>query len=447
MRINYYSPTFFHLAAFPGFLRRQWWSDAKIRRYQELHLRRLLLHAYENVPYYARTWRESGVSPGDFDRLEDLARFPLVDGLSIRRLPTEEITSRIHDVSTCRACKTSGSSGVALRLYFQRNDHFLLIKASIARAMMNNGLTIRDRLARFDPEQGADQFSGWYEKLGLWRRCVLSTQASVESWVDALIRFKPTAIAGMSVTLLDIADELTRRGRQLPVQRVFCSGMRLEDHHRRSLQEFFNAPVYDMYGSYESGMAAWECRDCGEYHVNSDLSIVEVLKPDGTKAAPGETGEVVVTNLHSPVVPFIRYRQGDMAVVSKNKPRCGRNLPLIAAFYGRQNDRIVRDDLSRISQYAISTPVVHTPGVREWQFEQEESRACTLRLVVDSRDFDPHREILETTLRNQLGTLPFQMQILDRIERSPHTKWKSIVSRAGDRPSIGIADSDLELNA
>jgi phenylacetate-CoA ligase len=59
-----------------------------------------------------------------------------------------------------------------------------------------------------------------------------------------------------------------------------------------------------------------------------------VDESDGTKrhARPGETGHVVVTDLHNYGAPFIRYETGDIAIASDDAPCvCGRGLARIRA--------------------------------------------------------------------------------------------------------------------
>jgi phenylacetate-CoA ligase len=63
---------------------------------------------------------------------------------------------------------------------------------------------------------------------------------------------------------------------------------------------------------------------------------LEVLK-DGQPAKPGETGEVVITDLNNYCLPFIRYRIGDLAVAVDPAVTCacGRGLPLVGKIEGR----------------------------------------------------------------------------------------------------------------
>ncbi|MDR1137993.1 MAG: hypothetical protein LBK91_06690, partial [Synergistaceae bacterium] len=51
----------------------------KIEEYQLKHLREELRHAYDNAPYYRRSFDAAGVSPSDLRSLADLENFPFID--------------------------------------------------------------------------------------------------------------------------------------------------------------------------------------------------------------------------------------------------------------------------------------------------------------------------------------------------------------------------------
>ena len=73
----------------------------------------------------------------------------------------------------------------------------------------------------------------------------------------------------------------------------------------------------DVYGANEVGVLAVECADCGYYHTAQRSAQVEVLREDGTPAAPGEIGHVVATPLASYAMPLLRYALGDLALVAE----------------------------------------------------------------------------------------------------------------------------------
>ena len=90
---------------------------------------------------------------------------------------------------------------------------------------------------------------------------------------------------------------------------VFVGGEMATPPMRRRIEQGFGAAVVDFYGSHEFNLIGWECAVTGDLHVCDDNVVVEVVR-DRRPGAVGETGDVVVTGLHTYAAPFIRYGLG-----------------------------------------------------------------------------------------------------------------------------------------
>jgi phenylacetate-CoA ligase len=88
-----------------------------------------------------------------------------------------------------------------------------------------------------------------------------------------------------------------------------------------------------------------ECESHNGMHTSMETMIVELIvrTSDGsTRAArPGESGEVVITDLHNLASPMIRYVNGDMAVAHEPTVcECGRSLLKIGPVEGRTTETL-----------------------------------------------------------------------------------------------------------
>lgn len=106
-------------------------------------------------------------------------------------------------------------------------------------------------------------------------------------------------------------------------------------------RELFGCGVFDEYSTEELTRVAAQCQ-AGTYHLFEDVAHVEILPTDGDRPlAPGQRGEVAGTYLHNFAMPFIRYRQGDLAVVSEECCACGRTFRGLRELGGRKLDQFV----------------------------------------------------------------------------------------------------------
>jgi phenylacetate-CoA ligase len=255
---------------------------------------------------------------------------------------------------------------------------------------------------------------------------------SPDVWLSEVSRWRPHAIMGY-VNVLRLFGEsvLQAGGAGISPRLVFTTSELLDEGSRSFLGSVFKAPVFNIYASAEAGCMAWECPRCGAMHISSDTVVFEVLK-DGHPVGAGEEGEVVVTNLHSYTMPFIRYRQGDLARMSARQPACGRNLPLLDAIEGRQDDCIVLPEGRRISYSPFYYCVQSTPGLRRWRIVQEDLH--TLRVELEpGPGFDPAaRAVIAANLRNVVGLdMAITVDVVASLTPEPGRKFRSVSSRVG----------------
>ena len=100
-------------------------------------------------------------------------------------------------------------------------------------------------------------------------------------------------------------------------------------------------------------LIASECERHQGLHLNIEHLFIEFLRPDGTQAAPGEEGTIVITDLINRGMPFIRYRIEDVGVPSDRRCTCGRGLPLMERVTGRVADYLKRRDGSLVAGVSL----------------------------------------------------------------------------------------------
>ena len=114
----------------------------------------------------------------------------------------------------------------------------------------------------------------------------------MKAWgVDIICSF-PAYLRHLAITA---RDELKIDPHSFGV-RALHSHIGIED--RTKIEALWNAPVYDMYGTNESGMMACECTHQTGMHIMEDAVILEIADPDtGEILPPGEKGTTSCTVL------------------------------------------------------------------------------------------------------------------------------------------------------
>ena len=411
-------------------LRNPWKTPEELRRIQSVKLRKLVHHAYANVPYYRRLFDSVSLKPEQVRELEDLRCLPLTSKKEMNEHPFSEITAEGMDLERCKISSTSGSSGIPLRVYLTPSDSTIM-NLGWARAFLSRGMKPWQRIGSFIGQKTVKRQKFWYERLGIWRKKEISNWDTPEVWIDTLREWKPQILMGYEMSLRILGEAvLAMKERDISPKIVFHSSGILEDNWRDFIESSLQTNIVDAYGSHEAGCIAWECGKCSAYHVSSDLVIVEILK-NGKPVAPGEEGQVVITNLHSYAMPFIRYLQGDVGRFSLQKPRCKRGFPLMDRVLGREDDFIYLKSGRKISPQPFYHCIDPVPGIRRWKLSQ-------IGLENIQVQIEPGIDFLGDTkdvIKDNLGKLvrdeaQIEVSVVETIPVDPSVKFRSVSSNA-----------------
>jgi len=114
---------------------------------------------------------------------------------------------------------------------------------------------------------------------------------------------------------------------------------------RESIEHALELVAVDIYGLSEivGPGVSFECVEGRDgSHVNEDHFLVEVVDPaTGDPLPDGALGELVFTTLTKEALPFLRYRTGDLASVTREPCACGRTLARMSRVVGRTDDMLV----------------------------------------------------------------------------------------------------------
>jgi phenylacetate-CoA ligase len=191
-------------------------------------------------------------------------------------------------------------------------------------------------------------------------------------------------LSGYPNMLARVSEALERNPLSPPSIRVALTGAEsLTPDLRRKIESRLGVPVRDQYGSNECNLMGWECAHGGPLHTSDDTVLVEVVGPDDVPVAPGETGEVVVTALHSFTMPLIRFRIGDVAVQGSAQCECGAPFATIRSVQGRMLDMFPLPDGRVIHPYYLSESLImdDPDWIENFQLTQERIDHISMRIV------------------------------------------------------------------
>ena len=433
----------------------QWLSTEELLARSEKKLKRLLKHTAENVPIYRELYQQRGLD--ELSTIEDLQQLPIFTKSDYRECKPEALCA-VNVPDTLRIQRaTSGSTGEPFQFSLDRRalpvifashlfydswhglqpfDRYVRILAPPAPpARLPSNASAAVKLRRKMTTQLQSLYESWtQEKISLWE---INAEGAESIW-RRIEAFHPKFVMGYTSSLAAIADELLRRNLKLsqPVEGVITIAETLSPNRKRLIEKYFNAPIINRYGLREFG--SWSAQSCREspdrFHINTELVVCEVLRSDGTPCADGETGRVVLTDLHNFARPFIRYDTGDLAMTIAESCSCGRGFPLLGRIEGRSLDCLRTPSGDEISPAILGHFLFvyhdHLEAVRHYQLIQETATRVNLLVVPEQGWDEERRKRLRSDLTHLLGEqMDVDVQVVSEIRPEKSGK-RPIIKKA-----------------
>lgn len=432
---------------FDYYLKTQWLSQEELGELQSQKLQALIQHAYQNVPYYREVFDRLHLKPDDIRKPADLQKLPLLGKQEIRQNP-DAMFARNADRTKMNVMATSGTTGSPLKVYVTSHN-----------AATERALNLRMRhWGGWHPNDKRATLSGYSvvpqgpQKLPLWRydlpehRLFLSpyhmTEQNMGEYIKKLRAFKPKIIESYPSYLSFLALHLERVGEFLPVEAVFTSSETLFPHQRQVIEERFQTRVFDWYGLTERAASAAQCELGDGYHVNAEKIIIEIVREDGTVAAPGEYGEIAGTNLEEYGMPLIRYRSGDMSAMRAEPCGCGRALPLIEQIQTRVDDIITTTD-GRLINPAPLAGLFRSETIQRGRIIQEETDRFIVQIVAGDGFSKAETTPIVDGVRRVVGAdARVSVEMVDDIPCKANGKYPFVVSKLRNKPRVDASESE-----
>jgi phenylacetate-CoA ligase len=412
-----------HLASLE---RSQWLSREELAHGETRALVELLSYAGKHVPYYREVFGKLRFDPRAVRSRADLAELPLLTREIVRERYAD-LVAPAHRGTNIRK-GTSGSTGKPLKFEY-----------SLASECWRQAVKVRGYgWAGYRP--GRKAFFYWAAvtaglpsvKIRLDR--VLKRETFFDSMkqdlaarqvaLAALRRTRPEIIVCYTQACAQFARWITDNGlRDWPDIPVICAAEAVLPADRAVLAKAFGPEIFETYGSRETMLMAAECENHTGMHVSEENLLLELVRHGETLGA-GETGDVVVTDLHNRGMPMIRYVNGDVATLAlRQRCACGRGLRLLERVDGRRADTML--DGAGNAVPGIVFHVLFSDArreiVRQFQAVQSQDGAVVLK-VVRGRDFAEEAfEHVTGRFAEYLRGLPFTIEFHDAI--APH--WRS----------------------
>ncbi len=445
-----------------SFLRSERWPEEELRAVQEQRFKALIDYAWEYIPFYRQRLREAGAEPGDIRGTQDLKALVPVTRQEVIDLHHEMVDRRY--VSAAYLADQSGrATGAPIPMALFKRDRLVRNTSSGStgaptvfyedgsRTAMNwaHELRLRSwfgivpgareaRMARIS----TDYMPGARDlrmRRRLWNQLILPGvnlgPEDYQTSYEKLKEFRPRVMWGFTSALAGLAEYI--REEKLdpePVrpELIITWAAPLYEHEERVLRDVLNCHVTNIYGAREVGHIAMRCPE-GNFHINEENLLVEEEEPSNGKES---AGELLVTTLDATIMPFLRYRMGDLGRLARKECTCGRSLLLLEELVGRTGEIFRTRDGRMISPNfwcrTFMNPALSGKIIR-FQVAYKKEDEIQIRIVTgEGYNEETERGFNEFLAENFSGQMNVYLTYVDEIRPQISGKYQMVVNEVND---------------
>jgi phenylacetate-CoA ligase len=197
------------------------------------------------------------------------------------------------------------------------------------------------------------------------------------------------------------------------------------------LEKQFGIPVVNEYGASELDLIAFQNPE-GEWQVNSETILVEILDENNQAVPNGTSGRIVITSLFNKAHPFIRYDIGDIGILDEKSTL---KKPILKKLIGRTNDVAILPSGKKspgLTFYYVTKSIIEDDGnVKEFLVIQSKIDVFEIEYVSDTEltlaQINKIEEAITLYLEPNLKFNFTRKNILERTNRGKLKQFTSLL--------------------
>jgi phenylacetate-CoA ligase len=430
------------LSCYKALRNHQWNNLEENKKIQRKKLYKLIKYADQNIPYYKKMIKEHNIQFSEDTIFKDIKKFPILTKDIIRNNFDELYKFRDN---TYYRNTSGGSTGEPVIFYQDRN----YLEWEIATKILFNewaGRKIGEPMVKLwgslrDVLSSGEGFKG-YLKQQLHGVIILPSYRMKEKDMYRYVRRIDNIKPGLILAYTNAIDELARFIKEnclsiYSPRAIMTSAGVLYPEVCARIEEVFQAPIFNRYGSREVGDIACNCEKNQGLHIIPDIHYIEILDEQDKEVKPGERGEIAVTLLTNYTMPLIRYKIGDRGILSEMECSCGRGLSNLKKLEGRVRSVFKNKQGDFIDGGVFIRLFYFRDNIKQFQVIQESVEHITVNLALNDKrlikvikkDFMEIEKTIKLIMGN--GTI-IKYNLVDVLDSSPSGKYRYVFSRVKD---------------
>jgi phenylacetate-CoA ligase len=425
------------LRMLPGQRRVPFLPAEQVAELRDRRVRETVRYAAGTVPYYRELFSREGIDAREIRSANDLRQLPLLDRGTVHAAPVR-FRSTSPSARDAMPLRTSGmSTGFPLDIHHDRASLLANIAYSERERVVEAGFCgrrVRYTAAelRYAPAT-VKKVRAFYDTAAFRpfrpRHHDVAIEAPIKTIVATLNRLRPDVIRGYGNYLELLFRIAEARGISLHRPKVVVyAGEGMTPEGRRFFEDELGVVAISRYNAVEAFKIGYFCERRTGFHLHEDLCHVSVVGPEGRDVEPGESGEVVISNLVNRATVLLNYRLGDLGRMTLEPCPCGRTSRRLTELEGRVGEIIHLLSGDVVPQSTVWGVLKVVDGVIRYQLVQHEPARFELKLMtVDREAFDRMAGDVTARMRTLLQGSSLDVVYADAIDLEGRGKFRPVI--------------------
>ena len=410
------------------------WDYKKIKNYQLKETKKLLINAYENVPFYRKNFKKINFDPFSFSNLKEIKKIPIINKEIILKNHSDFVAKNAN-LKSLNYMTTGGSTGNPLKIIMNpeirslahANTHFYM---KIAGFELNKEKSIRLHGNQID-ERLINKNQFWYlENNRLIMSVYHISEKTCLSYMEAIDNFKPKYIHSYPSAIFLLTILVKKYGYKFPksLKAIFCDSETLYPKQKKVIEEYCNVQVFNTYGHTEGAVMGVTFPNSNCIELIPQIGLTEIVDNSGNNLIKnGQQGKIVVTGFNNYVFPLIRYDTKDIGVIgSKNHSNNIKYLTL-EKIVGRTQDYLI----SKQNEIVPAAPLLFDynfdwSGVQQFQLCQKTPGSIIVKIVKDINSKTTQKKILSRFNEILKNRFDIKVSIVKEIKKTKIGKFRYV---------------------
>lgn len=397
------------------------------RKYQEHYLKKILFHAYHNIPYYHDIFNEINLIENNQIILNRFQNLPFLTK-DIIRTQGSNIHSKNINYRNVEKNTSGGSTGKPVE--FIQDTHYKYWNISTKLFFFNT---------LFKKNIGEPNIALWGSERDIFKNSLSIKEKSINllynrkflnafkvdnhqlyKFVHIINTHKPKLIWTYveSIDLLATFIKHNNLNIHKPDLIISTAGTLYPDI-RENIEETFRCPVYDQYGSREVGPIAIQTPEQSELSTFFWLNYIEIID-----------SKIYVTSLQNYAMPLIRYEIGDTAeAIPEDKKTTFCGVADIKRVLGRVSNHFKNEQGQIIHGEYFTHLFYHKDWIQQFQVIQKNLTTVICKVVLADKQNNQDMQEIENNIQWVMGdNCQVKWDFVTYIEPSKSGKYLYIIS-------------------